>query len=81
MIKFRIKELMEERGMKKPLYKPFTQRGISHDIVKRYFNGKKEDMGRDHMEIICMVLRCTPDELVEWINDKKIPIENKFNIQ
>ncbi len=75
MIRFRIRELMEERGMKKPRIKPFVQRGISFDIMKRYLNGTKEDMGRDHMEIFCSVLRCTPNDLHEWVPDPNNPLD------
>ena len=77
MIRFRIKELMEERGIKKPKIKPLVQRGISFNIAHKYLNGKKQDIGRRHMEILCSFLRCTPSDLFEWVPDGNEPLDEQ----
>jgi hypothetical protein len=88
----RITELMDEIGMKKPRYKPFIQRGISYYVVEKYLLDRKKDMGLAHLEIFCLHLRCTPNDVFNWTPDPNHPVDKdhplhqlsgrkKFNVQ
>ena len=78
MIRFRIHELMEERGIKKPKLKLLIKAGISHGIAQKYLSGKKLDIRRTHIEIFCTILRCAPNDLFEYIPDTgTVPLDKK----
>jgi DNA-binding Xre family transcriptional regulator len=81
MIRFRIKELMEERGIRKPKIEPLVKLGISYDIVVEYLNGKRKHIEREHMEKFCFFLRCAPNDLFEYVPDNKLPFDEHHPIQ
>ena len=46
--------------------------------MKRYIKGTKEEMPRTHTEIFCRLLRCTPNDLYDWIPDTgRPPLDDK----
>jgi DNA-binding Xre family transcriptional regulator len=81
MIRFRINQLMEERGIKKPRIAPLVKLGISHEIVKKYLNGSRSSIDLEHIEKLCHFLRCTPNDLFEWEPDNKLFFDGQHPIQ
>jgi DNA-binding Xre family transcriptional regulator len=70
MIVLQIKELCELRGIKAPLA-ALMKAGISQQVAQNYLRGKKKHLLLKHIEILCTLLRCIPNDLVAWTPDDK----------
>jgi DNA-binding Xre family transcriptional regulator len=70
MLKLQIKELFELRGIKTPLV-AMKKAGISHAIGHNYLSGKKKNLTLRNIEILCTLLRCTPNDLFVWTPDNE----------
>ena len=70
MLTLQIKELCILRGIKAPLT-AMRKAGISQQIAFKYLQGKKKNLMIDHIEKLCTLLRCTPNDLFAWTPDNK----------
>ena len=70
MIALSIKDLFRLRGIRQPV-KAMRKAGISHYVAHAYLKGKKQRMVVEHLEILCKLLRCTPNELFSWEPDNQ----------
>ena len=70
MIKLQIKELCILRGIKTPLV-ALRKAGISQKVANQYLTGKKKHILLNHIELLCKLLRCTPNDLFAWMPDNK----------
>ena len=68
MLRLRIKELMKEKGVKAP-NKKMMQMGMGDKVAHKYMHDKKTQIAKKDMEALCLFLRCTPNDLFEWIPD------------
>jgi len=75
MVKLRIKKLMKEKGIKSPL-KALIQAGVSQGVAQKYLTDKKIWILFDHIEAMCLLLRCEPNDLFEFIPDGKRVIDD-----
>lgn len=71
MITLQIKELCRLRGIKYPL-PALIKAGISQWIAFKYLQGEKKNLMIDHIEKLCTLLRCTPNDLFAWTPDNKV---------
>lgn len=46
--------------------------GIRHDDAHKYMSGKKQWIVIEHIEKLCLFLRCQPNDLFEWEPDDKL---------
>ena len=69
MIRLRIKQLMKERGILHP-HKELMAAGISDRVAGKYLKGEKRWILHTHVEILCRLLRCVPNDLYEWVPDQ-----------
>ena len=65
MIQLNIRELCKTRGIKNP-YSALTKAGISPYVAHEYLKGKKHRFITQHIEVLCKLLRCTPNDLFSW---------------
>lgn len=70
MIKLRINELCKEKGIRHP-FTALTAAGISVTKAKQYLSGKTNRLMVDDSETLCRLLRCTPNDLLEWTPDNQ----------
>ncbi len=70
MITFQIKELCDLRGLKNPV-NSMRIAGISFNIAMHYYQGSKKNLSLKHIEILCKLLRCTPNDLFVWTPDSE----------
>ena len=69
MIVLNVKELCYLRGITKP-FTTLRKAGISQQQAHRYLSGKKERIVLQHIEVLCKLLRCTPNDIFKWEPDK-----------
>lgn len=53
------------RGIESPS-RYLVKLGISRPTISRLMNGDKSWVSYEHLEKICLVLNCTPNDLFEW---------------
>lgn len=65
MLELNLKRIFKARGIDMP-YKYLVKNGFVPFTAHKYKNGKVEHMRLDHIEKLCILLNCTPNELFEW---------------
>ncbi|MEP7170106.1 MAG: helix-turn-helix transcriptional regulator [Bacteroidota bacterium] len=70
MLKLQIRELCILRGIKTPLV-ALRKGGISQKVANQYLTGQKKHILLKHIEILCKLLRCAPNDLFAWTPDNK----------
>lgn len=67
MIVFNLRVEMAKRKINMQQLSDIT--GIRRATISAYFNETYKMIGKDHLDILCKVLRCTPTDLIEYIPD------------
>ncbi|NNV53962.1 helix-turn-helix domain-containing protein [Limnovirga soli] len=68
MLVLNIKNLCRLRGIPHP-QKALIQAGISDKVATQYLKGNKSTILLAHIEILCKLLNCRPDNLFAWQPD------------
>lgn len=66
MLKLKIKPVMKLRGIENP-YKALIKMGFAAATVNNMLGETAKRIRFDHLERICFLLNCTPNDLIEWI--------------
>lgn len=70
MINLRIAALCEERLIKHA-FTALVEAGISTTKARQYLDNKTNRLMVDDIEILCRLLHCTPNDLLEWTPNNK----------
>lgn len=62
MIKLRIKELAQEKGLKQ--YELAEKSGVTPQLLSRYWNNNMQRVSLEHLDLIARVLGVKPGELI-----------------
>jgi DNA-binding Xre family transcriptional regulator len=65
MLNLNLQRIFKARGIEQP-YKFLVKNGFVPFTAHKYKNGKVEQMRLDHIEQLCTVLNCTPNDMFEW---------------
>jgi len=77
MLSLNLTPIFELRGIEKP-YTFLVKAGLSPHSATTILNSRTRIFRLDHIELLCNVLVCEPNDLLEWIPDKgEILAENK----
>ena len=68
MIEMHIARLCAERDIKNPTT-VLRKLGIGPGIIDKYMKGKVRRLPLDHIEKLCLLFRCQPNDLFTWIPD------------
>lgn len=74
MLQLRVKKLMKEKGIKAPLT-AMMKAGISQGVAQKYLSNKKIWILYEHIEMLCLLLRCEPNDLFEFVPDGKTVVD------
>ena len=64
MLKLRVKEHLEERGLTK--YSLYKQLGMSYQNYNNMINNKTASIRYENIEAMCIFFNVTPNELFDW---------------
>ena len=64
MVRLRLEELLEQRGI--TAYRLAVDTGIGHTALWKLRHGKQPSIKLDYIERLCRVLDCTPNELIQF---------------
>ena len=77
MLKFSVKRVMWARGVSK-YFSYLRKQGYTPNTASRLLNAHTKNMHLKHMEHLCLLLDCTPNDLLEWEPEKSLTTpENK----
>ena len=69
MLKYNIARLFKVKGISKPI--PYLiKAGFKRNAASRLLNKGEITLKVKQIETICLALKCTPNDLFEWIPDK-----------
>ena len=65
MLLYNFKRVFKARGVEKPT-NFLVNHGIPRGIASRIANNKTDMITLKHLEKVCLLLNCTPNDLLEW---------------
>ena len=68
MLAFKVKELMEKKGIIKPFSYLKSQLKITPSSITNLLNGKSKSINLKHISQLCKAFDCTPNDLFYWDN-------------
>ena len=68
MMQLNLQRIFKARGISQP-YKFLVQNGFVPFTAHKYKNSKVEHIRLDHIEKLCVILNCTPNDILEWMPD------------
>lgn len=66
MLKFNFTRVFKARGIERP-YTYLVKAGYSASFANRVSNNKVRQLNVVDVEKLCVMLRCTPNDLLEWV--------------
>lgn len=70
MLRYNFNRIFQIRGISRP-YTFLTEHGFKKSYATRLIGGKINSMKADHMERFCLLLKCTPNDIMEWEPDNE----------
>jgi len=67
MIRLKVIEKLESKGKTK--YWLYKQMGMSYQNFSRMINNKTKSIKYDNLEALCVILECSPNELLEFSDE------------
>ena len=64
--------MMRARGIRQP-FAYLRNAGLPLGAVRKITNGTYARPPLDHIEKLCLVLQCTPNDILRWLPDKGQP--------
>lgn len=68
MIRLRIKEMAEKRGIT-TAYQLQKAANVPPSAAAKWFKNDLKSIGIETLDLLCKVLECTPNDLLEFQND------------
>src|SRR4051812_33118768 len=79
MLVLNLKRAFTLRGIEKPAT-ILVKHGISRATISRLLMNQKSWISYDHIETICAVLNCTPNDLFEWQPDARANLPENHSL-
>ena len=75
MLKYNLKRLLQERSIKNPVTF-LTNAGFNRQTASRLASNRFAVLSAAYFEKLCVALKCTPNDLMDWVPDKNTSAEN-----
>ena len=75
MLKYNLKYVFKQKGITQPVGY-LTEAGIKKSTAGRLAKGTFKNIPPDTLETLCLLFRCTPNDLMEWTPGAKQTIDN-----
>ena len=80
MLKYNLAKLFSSKGISYPasflMKNGFTSR-VAYTIV----NNKFKNLSLEQIEQFCLMFKCTPNDLLEWLPDKSVNLEEDIPLK
>lgn len=71
MLKYNFNRIFTIRGFENP-HSFLVKNGFTYNIAHRIVNNKIDKLSIKHIEQLCLIFHCTPNDLMEYTPDSKI---------
>lgn len=79
MFKFTFDRFFKAKGIDKP-FTFLVRAGFSENFATRVNQNRVQRIGLKELEKLCLALRCTPNDLIDWIPDQTINTDKEHPI-
>ncbi len=79
MIQYNFKRIFKARGIDKP-FSYLTKAGFSVSFSSKVKNNKISRLDTRMIERLCILFRCTPNDLMEWTPDNENEVDKEHPI-
>lgn len=79
MLKYNFERIFKARGIEKP-FTFLRNAGFTELHSKNIKRGKLSRVNLSTLERICITMRCTPNDIIEWIPDEKFDVDREHPI-
>ncbi len=80
MLRLRIHFMLESKGIANP-YNFLVKNGFSPNTATRSIHGRISQLKLSHINKLCTILQCTPNDLLEWTPDKNEILSDKHPLR
>jgi len=80
MFYYNLRPLFRARGIDNP-FTMMVKSGISHASAHRILNNYTSSLQLRHVEILCKILVCQPNDLLVWVPDKGVIYPEDFPLK
>ncbi len=80
MIKYNFNRVFKARGIEKP-FSYLAKAGFSQKFATKIKNDRVARLNMNVLEKLCILLRCTPNDLLEWIQEKDVQLDSAHPLQ
>jgi len=80
MLVVNLKRVFADKGIGEPR-KFLVKNGFSSFVAHELLNNVQPHFKYKHVEKLCVLLKCTPDALLDWIPDKDAGIDDAHPLQ
>jgi len=70
MLIYNFKRVFKARGIEKP-HAYLIKNGFTRNVSTRMCTNKTDKISLQHLEKVCLLLNCTPNDILEWKPDKR----------
>jgi DNA-binding Xre family transcriptional regulator len=75
MLKYNFERVFKARGIDRP-FAYLKRAGFSDSLASKLKNSKVSRLNLDLIERLCLALRCSPNDFMEWQPDKDSTVDN-----
>jgi DNA-binding Xre family transcriptional regulator len=79
MLQYNFDRVFNVRGIERP-FTFLRKAGFSEQFASRIKNNRVRRLNMAELERICLLLRCTPNDLMEWIPENNSEVSDKHPI-
>lgn len=79
MLKLDLTSIFKARNIAKP-YSYLVKAGFSPNIASRLANNHVDSMQFRHIELLCFILNCEPNDLFSWTPDTKVTVSENHSL-
>jgi DNA-binding Xre family transcriptional regulator len=80
MLRFEASRGFHLRGIENPI-SFMMKNGINRSTASNLYRGQVELLRLEHLEKLCSLLRCTPNDLLSWTPNAKAPQDEDHPLQ
>ena len=79
MLQYNFKPIFALRAITRP-FAFLRQNGFSNSFAAKVTQNKVKVLNNRELERLCLVFDCTPNELLEWVPDEGLPVDDKHSL-
>jgi len=80
MLYLNVKRILDLRGISRP-FAYLLNNGFIRSTAHRFVRGDVRQIRFDHLEQLCLLLNCSPNDLLGWRADKNMKITENHPLQ